>query len=225
MAWLSSMTHDLKMVHGWAFPACDEFMAAEMKADGSYQQSHLRAALAFVTNGACCIDAGAHVGTWSRLLSVRFARVIAVEPSPDTCEALRINMAAFSCANVEIREVALGKAAGFVSIAPLDPKAEALHNTGARFMQAGGTIPVERIDDWDLPSCGFIKLDIEGGECDALAGAAATLTRCRPIVLYEQKGFGRRYGHAKDGTEVLLRSLGYRHFADAGCDRIYGPKK
>ncbi len=82
---------------------------------------------------------------------------------------------------------------------------------------------MERIDDWQLPSCGFLKMDIEGSEPLALEGARATLARCRPIVLFEHKGFCRRYGLAPDATLTVLASCGYRHLETAGKDQIWGP--
>lgn len=212
----------MKAVHGWQFPDVDDFMWREMKPDGSYQAGHLRMALNYVTDFSLAIDGGAHVGTWSKLMAQAFERVIAVEPSPDTFEALVANMAAFNCFNVDPKPVALGKEAGHVTMA-LDGRAAAASNTGGRFVQAGGEIPVERIDDWQLPSCGFIKLDIEGSEPLALEGALETLKRCKPIVLFECKGFWRRYGLPKDAPQQVLSSLGYRELAIVKCDRIWGP--
>ncbi len=198
-------------------------MVSEMKADGTYQAGHLRLALAHVTDWSIAIDGGAHVGTWSRLLSQSFTRVIAVEPSEDTAEALVTNMQTFACQNVEVRRVALGAEVGSVSMAPLEPRAEAMKNTGARFVQNGGRIPRERIDDWRLPSLGFLKLDVEGSEPLALQGALETLARCRPIVLFENKGFCRRFGFAANGAQQVLMAAGYRERQVAGKDLIWGP--
>lgn len=213
----------MKAIHGWAYPDVDDFMWREMKADGSYQAGHLRAALTHVTDHALAIDGGAHVGTWTRLLAQAFATVIAVEPSADTFEALSVNMATFGCENVTLRRCALGSKPGFVEMA-LEGRAAQMQNTGGRFVRAGGTIPVERIDDWELPACGFLKLDVEGSEPLALEGATATLQRCRPIVLFEHKGFCRRYGLPPDASQRLLRSVRYQHLATAGKDEIWGPR-
>jgi FkbM family methyltransferase len=213
----------MKQVHGWAFPDEDEFMAAELQPDGRYQTSHLEAAMAFVTDRSIAIDGGAHVGTWSKRLSGLFMRVIAVEPSDDTFAALTVNMATFTCTNVECRHLALGAAVGTVTM-QLEGRGLDLKNTGARYVQAGGSIPMARIDDWHLASLGFLKLDIEGSEVAALEGAAETLTRCRPIVLFEDKRFWTRYGLPRDAPQQLLTRLGYQHRERAGCDEIWGPR-
>ncbi len=213
----------MKTVSGWAYPDADDFMWREMTPEGNYQRGHLDAAMHYVTDFTCAVDGGAHVGTWSRILSGLFARVVAVEPAADTFEALVANMDAFKCPNVERIHAALGKAHGRVDIAPLDERQAALQNTGGRFVEPGSTIPLVPIDSWELPTLGFLKLDVEGSEVDALFGARETLARCRPIVLYENKGFCRRFGYEPDTPAKILGGLGYRHVCKAGKDDIWGP--
>lgn len=213
----------MKFQYGWAFPDADAFMVNEIKPDGSYQAGHLAAALAHVTDWTMAIDGGAHVGTWSRTLSGRFQQVIGIEPSPDTREALLHNMQQFGCHNVDVRAIALGDRQGTVEM-HLEGRGVELQNTGARFTRPGGTIPVETIDSWNLPSLGLLKLDIEGSEVVALRGAVETLRRCKPIVIYEDKFLWRRYGEPRDAAEHVLRSAGYSEIARVKMDRIWGPQ-
>lgn len=213
----------MKMAHGFAFPDADELMAREIQPDGTYQRTHLERALTYVTDRSIAIDGGAHVGTFSRTMSQHFTQVIAVEPSADTYAALCMNMRAFACLNVTCLGAALGSAPGFVSMR-CDARELARGNTGARHVEPGGTISVERIDDWRIPSLGLLKLDVEGSEVAALEGAAATLTRCRPIVLFEDKGLWARYGAAPDAPQRLLTALQYRHLETVGSDAIWGPR-
>lgn len=213
----------MKEVHGWAYPEADEFMAAEMRPDGSYQSAQLTAALSYVTDWSCAVDGGAHVGTWSRVLSGRFQRVIAVEPSPDTYEALVANLVAFGCENVEAKAVALGCELGHVRMA-IDARHEALANTGARYVLPGGPIPVETIDAWALPSLGLLKLDIEGAEASAIRGAMQTIQRSRPVVIYENKGFGSRYGELPSAAADLLGACGYVLAERVSRDEIWRPR-
>lgn len=213
----------MKQHQGIAFPDADAFMLTQVAADGSYQRGHLEEALTFVTDWSCAVDGGAHVGLWSRLMAARFDRVIAVEPSADTREALLANMAAFGCANVEVMGVALGAAAGTVSMT-LDEKGAAMQNTGARFVQPGGGIPLITIDSLTLPSLGFLKLDVEGSEVAALQGARQTIKRCQPIVLFENKFLWKRFGYTREAPQALLRSWGYRQRAIVSRDEIWGPR-
>jgi FkbM family methyltransferase len=208
------------MHHGWSYPDADEQMWREQSIAGGYQASHLIEAMRYVTDKSLAVDGGAHVGTWSLTLSRVFRRVIAVEPAVDTFECLRANMARFDRTNVDTVNVALGLRSGFVTMA-LDGKPAKNKNTGGRHVERGGTIRCETIDDWNLPSLGFLKLDIEGSEPMALEGAALTLTRCKPVVLFEDKGFCTRYGYAKDAPQRILESFGYEHKARVGKDEIW----
>lgn len=212
----------MKMHQGWAFPDSDQFMVNEMKFDGTYQAEHLRAAVQFVTDFSCAIDGGAHVGTWSKLMADAFQKVYAFEPSPDTFECLIHNMK--SIEHVDCQPYALGAMAGRVSMA-LDAQNEARKNTGARFTRDGGDIQVITIDSLNLPSCGFIKLDIEGSEPKALEGSAETIRRCKPIVLFENKKlWSRHFGLPKDAVARILERHNYKLLAAVSCDEIWGPR-
>jgi FkbM family methyltransferase len=50
-------------------------------------------------------------------------------------------------------------------------------------------IDIVKLDDEGIDSCRFIKLDLEGGERDAIFGGRGIFNRCRPILAFEN-GFG-----------------------------------
>lgn len=211
----------MKMVHGWAFPDADDFMAAQMGENGEYQRSHLDEALKYVPGWGIAVDGGAHVGTWSKLLAARFARVLAFEPSADTFDCLVYNMRDLS--NVELHPQALGKEAGWVSMTLEGfEKAIAAKNTGARFTKPGADAQRVTLDSLELPGLDFLKLDIEGGEVEALEGARCTLKAYHPVVLFEDKNHWKRYGYGRKAPHDILTSLGARHLVRAGMDEIWG---
>ncbi len=199
----------MKVVHGWAFPDADTFMAHAMTATGSYQADHLAEALSHVADFRCAVDGGAHVGLWTVPLAGRFDQVIAIEPAEDTFRALQANLATQRIENVEAHQVALGEKRGLVGLA-LDPTQAARQNTGGRYVVPEGQIRSVAIDDWHLEALGFLKLDVEGSEYLALRGAVMTLRRCRPVVLFEDKAFGARYGESwlrARGADLARRDL------------------
>lgn len=213
----------MKFAHGVAFPDADRFMVQEMSPTGTYQLENLEAALSYVTQFTVAIDAGAHVGTWSRVMATRFEKVLSFEPSPDTFECLRWNLIQADLTNVRPIQAALGSQPGSVTMA-IDAENTVRANTGARYVRPGGTIPVITVDSLALTDLGFLKLDIEGSEPMAIEGAAETLTRCRPIVLYENKWlWSRHFGLPKDVVSSLLTKLGYRFLAQVKRDAIWGP--
>lgn len=206
---------------GLAFPDSDVFMASEVTAAGTYQLPNLEAALRYVTEFGCAIDAGAHVGTWSKVMGQRFERVVAFEPADDTFECLQLNLMNAGIENVNCVRAALGSKAGHVSMV-IDAQNKARGNTGARHVRDGGKIPVMAIDTLALERVGFIKLDIEGSEPEALRGAKDTIKRCRPVILYEDKALWQRYfGLPQNAVSSLLASWGYQQVAQVACDVIW----
>lgn len=214
---------------GWAFPDADEFMVGHLSHDAArakwtYQLSHLDAAMRYVQHRRCALDGGAHVGTWATELSPLFERVIAVEPSPDTFEALQYNLTDRGCLNVEAKNVALGSAPGLIEMT-LRPEQAEKKNTGARYVMPGGEIPVITIDSLALEHLDFLKLDVEGSEYAALKGAGETLKRCRPVVLYEDKKlWTKHYGIAPEAVANLLTKRGYQQVARVSMDAIWVPR-
>ena len=115
------------------------------------------------------VDAGANAGLYS--LAVRSlgpARILAVEPEPETLARLRVNLAASGASEVEVAPVALGAARGVARIAaPAGNRGEAA--LGAHGAEVD-TVPLLDL----LAGAGFarvdaLKIDIEGGEEPVLA--------------------------------------------------------
>lgn len=211
----------MKIVNGWAFPDEDEFMAGEMKEDGRYQYSHLTGSVKFCKANTLAIDGGAHIGTWSKILAGMFHNVIAFEPSRDTYECLLHNLSDIN--NIDFRNQALGKEPGRIKMTLEGfQKAIDLKNTGARFTRDGGDIERITIDSLNLPTLDYLKLDIEGGEVDALLGAVETLKRCKPIILFEDKNLWKRYGYPRNKPQEILTKLGAHKLIRLSMDEVWG---
>jgi FkbM family methyltransferase len=207
---------------GMVFPVGDRFMASQVKGDGNYQRSHLDEALSKVKNFRTAIDGGAHVGTWSIPMAKRFHRVLAFEPSLDTFEALMKNLASHGSDNVQAFYNALGTKSHRVrmTITGFD-KAIETGNLGARFVAAGDDVDVITIDSLELKDLDFLKLDVEGSEVAALKGAQDTLRRCKPLILFEDKGLWKRYGLKRNAPQEFLASLGAHKVARVSMDEIW----
>ena len=213
----------MKKINGWWFPDADNFMAGEMTERGTYQEDHLVDALGHVKDFRLAVDGGAHIGTWSRILSEKFEKVISFEPSPDTAEALIANMEQFGCKNVSILQEAISDKHEKIRMTLEDcPEENARGNTGARYIASGGDIPATPLDSLALPHLDFLKLDIEGAELKALTGARRTLARCRPVVLFEDKRkCQRHFGVNRQDIYKLMQGLGFKRAQRSGCDEIW----
>src|SRR5213596_1475545 len=124
------------------------------------------------------VDGGAHIGVYTLLAARCAARVIAFEPDPYNFAALRRNIAAAGCENVEIRAQAVADRNGRATFRAF------------RSTFSGSLLPREmdeyrefeteivRLDDAladvDLRTL-VVKLDVEGAEPLALLGMQQTL--------------------------------------------------
>ena len=210
----------MKQVNGLWFPDADKFMASQTAPDGTYQIKHLEAALNHCAAFGLAVDGGAHVGTWSLKLAERFTRVMAFEPAADTYECLALNVQDY--ANVETVNAALGDWRGRASLTLEGDKVNTdRENTGARRIAAGDSFPVMLLDDLHLDTLDFLKLDVEGYEPSALRGARETLSRCKPVVLFEDKGHHIRFGGKPGDCQRILSDLGAKFRQAVGRDQIW----
>ncbi len=154
--------------------------------------------------GDLVVDIGAHIGTHSVYLAALCAcRVIAFEPHPEAfaalCENVRRNGVT---ARVEARCCAVGANDGFGTL----EETTDLGRTRVVASRSVSEVPVVRLDGLSpLRHAAALKIDIEGGELDALRGALRLLRVSRPLV-YCEISEQDRYEQVSD----LLAAEGYR---------------
>lgn len=141
-------------------------------------------------------------------------RYLAYEPIPHLAQRL-----AERFPKALVRQVALSNQGGSSTFhlvvdepafSGLLPRPDVL-GAGARVEQI--TVELCRLDD-DLPAdfCpGLIKIDVEGAEVRVLEGAASTLQRFNPVVLFEH-GRTDLYETTSGQLWDMLTELGYRIF-------------
>ena len=148
------------------------------------------------------LDVGSHVGLHSFYLAQKFERVESFEPVAEHRECFALNVTA---ENVTLHACALGERVGSVSIHTKDG------SSGDSWIDGEGDIPLKRLDDFEFDDVSYIKLDCEGGELAALRGGEATVLRCRPTIMCEQKPrvLGERGIKGTPALDYLL-SLGMK---------------
>lgn len=140
--------------------------------------------------GDVVIDCGANVGTFTRLaLQAGASLVVAIEPSPQNVAALRRTFSS---------EVARGTVIlqpfGVWDTAAVLPLAINESTTLDSFVFAVGStgtvnVPLKPLDqvvqDLSLRRVDFVKIDVEGAELRAIAGARQTIARFRPRLVFD----------------------------------------
>ena len=142
-----------------------------------------------VRAGDVVLDCGANIGLYTQdALKSGAARVVAIEPALDNVECLRRNTAA---------EVAAGRVVVYpkgvwdkddVLQLNVQPSNSASYSVALRYQgaQPGPQVQLTTIDELvrelGLDRVDYIKMDIEGAEREALAGAAETIRRFKPRI-------------------------------------------
>lgn len=202
---------NLQHVHGWWMPADESHLPEHMKAlnqalDGrlTYQLTKYNAAKSYVKNFSQAVDVGGHIGLWSWVMAKDFDAVVAFEPVALHRECWRKNMEGVE--NAGLYECALGAEKGTVTL-----ETRTHGSSGDTQVKPGakGTTPLETLDSFNFADVSLIKIDCEGYEEFVLRGAAATLERCKPVVIVEQKrDMSARYGLKKQSAVAFLQNLG-----------------
>lgn len=152
------------------------------------------------------LDCGANIG----LTVFRFkqlypkSRIIAFEPDPVICACLRENVRRWKFSDVEVVQAAIWT-----------------HNQGVTFVQEGSTagrvagkgdvcVPTARLFDYLSESVDFIKLDIEGAECDVIPDCRERLCNVGSMVIewHFRAGEPQTLGRALD----VLAHGGHHYF-------------
>ncbi|HEV7747316.1 MAG TPA: FkbM family methyltransferase [Pyrinomonadaceae bacterium] len=189
----------------------------------SYEPRYVRALRSLICEGQSIFDVGANIGFYSVLFSGwvgSSGRVVAYEPDSNNLKLLERNVAANKCANVSIRNSALAGKPGTASFST-DPATGATGHLGAgatygeTLFGSGREILVEvevssldhEVELWGAPD--LVKMDVEGGEFDALSGGTQTLRQHRPLVVSELSN-NEAHGPATANHALkLLRELDY----------------
>jgi FkbM family methyltransferase len=162
-----------------------------------------------------CVQAGAHAGFWPRRLAGLFRQVYAFECERALFDCATRNLRRWRIKNVVLSDKALGRECGKSQMVP--------HRSAGSWSldELNGTVPVNvtTIDALELASCDAIFLDVEGSETEALAGAAKTIEKFRPMLHVEQ------LSQYQAAIQVHMTAIGYRIVANVRKDAIYRPRE
>jgi FkbM family methyltransferase len=191
--------------------------------DGAFERDERRLVCQLLKPGMTVLDVGANAGlytmTAARLVG-RTGRVIAFEPSARERARLARHLHINRLTNVVVEPSAVGAVDGEVDLFVVDG-----HETGCNSLRLPpgeqvrpSRVPVCRLDTYaahhDLTRVDFVKIDVEGGERDALLGAEQLFRRARPFLMCEIEPARIAPWHY-DPREIfeLVQSWDYRWFA------------
>lgn len=207
----------MKRFDEWWFPDHEEHLPEWLGTVGDRQHGRLiyqghkyRAAMKYVRpDPRRAIDVGAHVGLWSFQMAWDFQDIDGFEPMPDHRECWYENVPGCGPANKGVHPYALGAEPGTVHVRTRT--ANSSGDTGVEPDGEGLAVDQRTLDSFGFDDVDLIKIDCEGYELFVCQGARETITRCRPVIIVEQKpetGGPERYGIGETDAVTFLEGLG-----------------
>lgn len=143
--------------------------------------------------GQTFLDIGANIGWFTLLASTLIGdagHVHAFEPRPETAHHLAKTIAINGLEQqVTLHRFGLADRSTEMNLtwSPTkdNPGGSRLVHGDLPDGSGGACVPLRRLDDLALDACDIIKIDVEGAECIAMAGAEETVRRFRPVILSE----------------------------------------
>ena len=157
---------------------------------GKYEVFKTEGMLKCVKPGDVVYDIGGHVGYYSVLSSVLAGptgRVFVFEPRPLNIAFIKHHIRINGIENITLLEAAVADRSGEASF-------EDQTGSGTGHLSEKGRLKVKTIvidefaDGESHPYPDFLKMDIEGGEIDALNGARRTIAKSRPNLVLATHG-------------------------------------
>ena len=177
--------------------------------------------------GGVAVDIGAHFGLLTVPMARHFARVISVEPNEFSFAILTANVALNGLDNVQCIRRAMFSEEATLYLAPDEAQEVAIprdssgepawpecSNLGALVFSrsANGANPVrgQPLDSLGIDDLAFLKIDAQGADGEVIAGAMNTITRCRPVVVFEWEAeLSKNFCVSFDQASRLLADAGY----------------
>lgn len=140
--------------------------------------------------GSVIIDGGANIGFFTVPVANRVRgrnhTILAFEPQLTLYRALCGSLALNDIDFCDVRHAGLGDQPGTAIIPPVDYGQPQDFGTVQIVKHGHGTpVDVVTIDSLQLSRLDFLKLDVEGYECAALAGSMSTIQQHRPYIWVE----------------------------------------
>jgi FkbM family methyltransferase len=175
----------------WVFKS-DIYVSRSLAVYGEYVVAEADVFRQIVKPGMTVVEIGANIGSHSVMLARACAPglLLAFEPQQRVFQLLTANLVGNHVPNARVFPEALGASHSMIDMR--EPDYARRGNFGSFSLTKGPAtgdrimrVRVSPLDSWELDACHFMKIDVEGLECDVIKGATHTIKRHRPIIYTE----------------------------------------
>lgn len=135
--------------------------------NGIYDYYNIEWCKEFINPESVFVDIGAHIGTYSMILSSHCKEVHAFEPQTSVFECLNIGICNNNRFNIQVYNTALGSNDCNSSLYHFSDDTSDITNYG--------NINITTLDKYQIIGIDFMKIDVKGYEIEILRGASQTL--------------------------------------------------
>lgn len=190
----------------------DTYMGRILARAREWQRPLTDVLLGLLTPDHVFVDVGAGLGYYSLLAAALGCRAVyAIDPDPDHCAAIRQSIVANGFGSIELIEAAASDTTEPLTLW-LNPGNDGDSRLDSHHDDAKPiTVNAVRLDD-HLPMIrpAVVKMDVQGHEPRALAGAAGFLRRVRPVLIVEESaGHLTKAGWPPGILRTMLDDYGY----------------
>jgi FkbM family methyltransferase len=184
-----------------------------LSVNGTYEEAELDLLRDCIRPGDTILDIGGHIGLYT-LEASRAAgpdgRVVTFEPSSDNFALLEHNVMVNGCTNVVLVEAAVSYADGELTLVLSDDNSGDHQITAdvssGRHTERVRTVAIDSYcRDAAITSVDVVKMDIQGAEPVALAGALRTIEAATDMILFTE--VSPHHLASRGGTEAYLDAL------------------
>ena len=188
---------------------------------GLYEELLILTLRRLLRPGMTFVDVGANIGLYSIVAGYCVGptgKVIAFEPQQGLADLFWENVRMNSLGNIIHEPIALGRIAGtsnLFQVTDTDVQATLRLRPEERSVGEVVVVPVRRLSDVlrerKIPSVDGVKIDVEGGELEVLAGFEDWMVEAPPRFMFLEciDSLLRRFGHRSHDLVDFLRDRGY----------------
>jgi FkbM family methyltransferase len=162
----------------------DNTISKAIRLFGEYCHAEVEIMKTYLSDNSMYVDIGTNIGY--HLVAVQKetgCNAIGFEPNPKHFAVASYNSK--DCSQIQLVNAAASDHKFNFKMKDFDPSNSG--NYGDIHKDDTGAVEVQAIplDSLNLERCSFIKIDVEGHELEALTGCSKTISKYRPVIMYE----------------------------------------